>query len=80
VKNKAIMKHDNEIVQPHDGSVQLDETTVCEDCGRVGAYRVGDHALCLDCYSNRGSCCPEFGRDDLWTFSDEDGGPRSGAT
>jgi hypothetical protein len=74
------MKHNTQNISSHHCGVQPDEPTVCDDCSRVGAYRLGDHVLCLDCYSNRGSCCPEFGQDDLWTFSDEAGSPRAGAT
>lgn len=40
----------------------------CDTCGRFGAVKVGDRALCPDCYAGSGSCCPEFGKDDLWTF------------
>ena len=43
----------------------------CEVCGQFGAVRVGDRALCQDCYTGSGSCCPEFGKDDLWTFPEE---------
>lgn len=43
-----------------------DENAVCEVCGRFGAFEVGDRKLCVDCYQNAGSCCPEFGADDLW--------------
>lgn len=67
------MKHDNQSVQETMRRVQPEAAAVCDDCGRPGAYRLGDHTLCLDCYSNRGSCCPEFGRDDLWTFPDANG-------
>lgn len=38
----------------------------CESCGCFGAYEFDGHRLCGDCYETRGSCCPEFGRDDLW--------------
>lgn len=43
-----------------------DENAVCEECGKFGAYQIGDHFLCMDCYQGKGSCCPEFGKDDLW--------------
>ncbi len=50
---------------------QLNENLVCEACGRFGAYRLGDRTICQDCYTGSGSCCPEFGKDDLWEFPDE---------
>lgn len=74
------MKPDHQNVPPPACGVALDEAAVCDDCGRTGAYRVGTHSLCLDCYSNKGSCCPEFGRDDLETFPDEDKRSCAGAT
>lgn len=39
----------------------------CERCGRPEAeVRCGGSTLCLDCYYLAGSCCLEFGADDLW--------------
>jgi hypothetical protein len=38
----------------------------CERCGAPEAMQFGDHWVCEDCYGLRGSCCPEFGADDLW--------------
>lgn len=38
----------------------------CDNCGRYGAFDLGDEHLCSDCYQERGSCCLEFGDDDLW--------------
>ena len=46
--------------------VRFDENTTCERCGRFGAYRFDGENVCAECYELRGSCCPEFGRDDLW--------------
>ena len=43
-----------------------DDDVACEECGKFGAYQIGDHFLCMDCYQGKGSCCPEFGKDDLW--------------
>jgi hypothetical protein len=40
---------------------------VCDECGAAGAFEFGDTKLCLNCYAGKGSCCPEFGKDDLWT-------------
>lgn len=45
---------------------------VCDVCGRFGALKFGKQTLCADCYIESGSCCPEFGKDDLWTFPDKD--------
>lgn len=47
-------------------AVPFDAALTCESCGRFGARRIGDHALCDECIVGRGSCCPEFGQDDLW--------------
>ncbi len=49
----------------------LNENLACDVCGRFGAYRFGERALCQDCYTGSGSCCPEFGKDDLWKCQDE---------
>ena len=38
----------------------------CSQCGRYGAYDFGDENLCSECYGERGSCCLEFGSNDLW--------------
>ncbi len=48
-----------------------DVDLACELCGRFGAFRIGGRVLCETCYSGCGSCCPEFGKDDLWTFPEE---------
>ena len=48
-----------------DKEVRADENTVCEVCGKFGAYRFGDQFLCMDCYQAAGSCCTaEFGKED----------------
>jgi hypothetical protein len=44
----------------------FDPNAVCETCGCFGAFRFDGATLCGDCYEKRGSCCPEFGADDLW--------------
>lgn len=31
---------------------------------------MGERKLCRDCYQSSGSCCPEFGKDNLWEFRD----------
>lgn len=46
--------------------VQFDENTVCDRCGRFGAFVFENTKLCAECYELRGACCPEFGRDDFW--------------
>jgi hypothetical protein len=39
----------------------------CERCGSpIAEVRCGGRTLCLDCYYLAGSCCLEFGADDLW--------------
>lgn len=47
------------------------ENAVCERCGKFGAYQFDGATLCADCYQGAGSCCPEFGADDLWTTNEE---------
>jgi hypothetical protein len=43
-----------------------------EQCAQNGAFHFGEQTLCQDCYSGAGSCCPEFGKDDLWSFPEQD--------
>ncbi len=38
----------------------------CEKCGAPDALEVGGRSVCEACYSQAGSCCLEFGADDLW--------------
>ena len=45
----------------------VDDDLRCERCGSFGAFDLGDTRLCEDCYRACGSCCPEFGADDLWS-------------
>jgi hypothetical protein len=47
-------------------AIQFDDNAACAGCGRFGAYVFDAQQLCGDCYEKRGSCCPEFGADDLW--------------
>jgi hypothetical protein len=42
----------------------------CERCGGVRAVKVGTRWLCESCYAEAGSCCLEFGADDLWDFEE----------
>lgn len=44
----------------------LDEVAVCDRCGHFCAFHLGRRKLCPECYEGSGSCCPEFGRDNLW--------------
>jgi len=39
------------------------EELPCDECGRFGAFDFAERKLCLDCYEQCGSCCPEFGKD-----------------
>jgi hypothetical protein len=54
---------------------------VCQFCGRATEIRLGDLAICEECYQAAGSCCPEFGAADLWgargqePAADADGSP-----
>jgi len=50
---------------------QPDEGPVCERCGRFGAVDFAGKKLCADCYEQIGSCCPEFGADDLWEVNSQ---------
>ncbi len=38
----------------------------CEHCGVIGAGRFGERWICDECIEGMSSCCPEFGKDDLW--------------
>ncbi len=44
---------------------------ICEMCGRPDAIKVADRSICLECYEKAGSCCMEFGQDDLWQLREE---------
>ncbi len=37
----------------------------CVRCGLQTDKFIGDVPICDGCYQIRGSCCPEFGEDDL---------------
>ena len=39
----------------------------CSECATHGAFDLGERHLCEDCYRACGSCCMEFGADDLWS-------------
>ncbi len=54
------------------------QTGTCERCGSEGAVRIGDRKICRECYVIYGSCCMEFGADDLWReASCDDAEPRA---
>ncbi len=44
----------------------------CRRCGAEKAVRFGDQWLCRDCFQQYGSCCLEFGGDDLWEEREEE--------
>jgi hypothetical protein len=46
--------------------LRLDPDARCDGCGVFSAFDLGDQRLCEECWRGRGSCCPEFGKDDLW--------------
>ncbi len=70
------MRVDNQRICAADPGVCWDENAVCDACGRFGAFHFGERTLCQDCYAGAGSCCPEFGKDDLRAFPEEDWLPR----
>jgi hypothetical protein len=47
-------------------SLSIDPNATCSECGACGAFDFGHIKLCTQCYTEKGSCCPEFGKDDLW--------------
>ena len=58
--------------------VPFEENVACDVCGRFGAFAIGNRHLCEDCYEAQGSCCMEFGGDDLWRISEQqEGGEQS---
>lgn len=65
------MKPEKQPVQEPKTALTLNESVACDVCGRFGAYRFGERWLCQECYTGSGSCCPEFGKDDLWSFEAE---------
>lgn len=42
-----------------------DPILTCSRCGIETSDHMGDVVICDECYIIRGSCCPEFGPDDL---------------
>jgi hypothetical protein len=39
---------------------------VCDRCGQPAVVEIEGQSLCEECYQLPGSCCMEFGADDLW--------------
>jgi hypothetical protein len=54
-----------------DCSLPFDANATCTSCGQFGAYLLEGESLCAECYEKRGSCCAEFGGDDLWRARQE---------
>ncbi len=44
----------------------------CSCCGRPTTLLMGGRPICEECYHNAGSCCMEFGGDDLWQVREEE--------
>lgn len=63
------MKTENQNPEATATPAGLDANAVCDTCGKYGAYHLGERALCGECYAGCGSCCPEFGKDDLWVVA-----------
>ena len=52
------------------------ESHACARCGRTAEHYLGGMWVCEECRQIRGSCCLEFGGDDLWQEREErDGSP-----
>ena len=58
--------------EPTEGGVRFNEHVACSFCGRFGSFEIGHQVLCPACYEGCGSCCPEFGREDLEARAAED--------
>jgi len=50
----------------------VEEAIRCDLCGNPTALEFDGQHVCEECYQGRSSCCPEFGKDDLWVFEDEE--------
>jgi hypothetical protein len=53
-----------------DAPTETTVTTRCDRCGAANAVKVGARSLCESCYAEAGSCCLEFGADDLWDLDE----------
>jgi hypothetical protein len=49
---------------------------VCRFCGRPTEIILGGLPICEGCYEERGSCCLEFGGEDLWQEREQAGRSR----
>ena len=47
--------------------IAVNDNLTCEECGAFGAIEWDGKRLCPECSTAKGSCCPEFGKDDLWS-------------
>lgn len=59
--------------QPAESISSIAESTAalcCELCGKPDAIKFGGRLICEECRQGCGSCCPEFGKDDLWKFDE----------
>ncbi|OAI56999.1 hypothetical protein AYO49_00325 [Verrucomicrobiaceae bacterium SCGC AG-212-N21] len=65
MKNRRLSSMSENSASPNPAP-EAPPTLYCEECGKLDAERIGDRVLCLDCYTGCGSCCSEFGKDDLW--------------
>ncbi len=43
----------------------------CRFCGRPTTLLIDGMPICEECYENAGSCCLEFGGQDLWQRREE---------
>ena len=50
---------------------QFEEEIACDLCGRFGAFAIGGGHVCENCYEAQGSCCLEFGGEDLWRVREQ---------
>jgi hypothetical protein len=44
-----------------------DANAICDACGSLGAFAFDGVELCLRCYSEKGACCADSGKDDETT-------------
>ncbi len=53
-------------------TVGRNEDAPCDRCGNPSSHDFGDRRVCEECCAAYGSCCLEFGADDLWELDDEE--------
>lgn len=53
--------------------LRTDDDARCERCGGLSPFDLGDRRLCEECVRLSGSCCLEFGADDLWRREEPQG-------